>query len=542
MLTRPLEENARLGGSVTDAGDSVILRVLARMERGIERLGGPIAGALLVLFGVWAWFDSRELRLWLDELLELRVAAAPTIAQLLSMLQGGIDTNPPLSHLLTRASLAVFGNSDVAARLPAFLGFVTMLVCLYRYCSRWLSRSYGVLAVLAIMCSPVRDYAWNARPYGLLLGLCGLALIFHREAVERRRTVGLLGLAVCTACLPATHWYGTLAIVPFFLVEALKAWERKKIDWALLLALAVPPLISLAALRPIWAPQRKMIAHYWGRGNLLSFNTGYTFLALDPMIYVLALLMITVALTLSSKHPAPVQESRIPSGEALLGAGFLLLPILGAVSTQFVTHAYTARYFLATAIGFALSLCYAVRRFSSFVPGLTVILTVAMGLGFSRELMRVLTHPAEQLTEGAALSSEQGPILFDNEGDYLQVYHYSPELRDRMWVIADPPASLKYRNYDTDDKDMVELAARGGAQAVTLRGAVQRWSQFTLVPRSRDYVWALQCVLESGAKVQVQKGFRSSYPNQGDSNFAFEVSVSPENLGSIMACDPGANR
>ena len=523
-----------------------VLEALNDTERGIERFGHVIALGLILVFGVWAWFASRELRLWFDELLGIAVAKAPTSRQIFSFLKAGVDSNPPLSHFLTRGSMSLLGDSDFAARAPAFVGFVTMLVCLYLYTSRWLTRSYGILALLAVMCSPVRDYAWNARPYGLVLGFCGLALLFHRQAAKAQgRILALAGFSLCTAGLVASHYYAILAVGPFLLAEAARAWESKKPDWALLAASVGPPVIVLAALRPLWGSQRLALAHYWGRGNLLSFNAGYVFLAMDPLIYVMALLLITVVLGLSYWNGRLAGEIAVPphitTPEVYLGAGFLSLPIVGAFLTQFVTHAYSARYFLPAVLGFALCLCYAARMFSSIVPGLTVLLTLAMGLGFGRELMRVVSHPAEQLSEGAALGAENLPIVFDNAGDYMQVQHYFPGLRERLWVIADPAASLKYRNYDTDDKEMLALASQGGAQTITLGAAAERWGQFSLIPRTRDDVWALQCALESGARVQVQHAFRSSWPNPGESNFVFDVTVNPESLVRILACSPATS-
>ena len=54
-------------------------------------------------------------------------------------------------------------------------------------------------------------------------------------------------------------------------------------------------------------------------------------------------------------------------------------------------------------------------------------------------------------------------------------------------------------------------------------------AQFGLVPRSADSVWALKCVLEAGAPVAVGAAF-------GNSNFIFDVTVTPESIGRIDAC------
>jgi hypothetical protein len=215
--------------------------------------------------------------------------------------------------------------------------------------------------------------------------------------------------------------------------------------------------------------------------------------------------------------------------EIALGAGLLLLPVIGAVATQFVTHAYVPRYFLPAAIGFAICFSYGIRLFSCVVPGLVVLLIVSLSLGFGKTILQEISRPAEILPSIGALTAEQTPLLFDTPGTYVQIYHYFPGLRDNLWVIADPAASLRYRQYDTDDRIMLALAKQGRAQAIGLSAAIRRWSSFRLVPRSADYVWVLKCLMDAGLQIKVRRAF-------GNSNFIFDVTVLPGSVAQIDAC------
>ncbi len=177
-------------------------------------------------------------------------------------------------------------------------------------------------------------------------------------------------------------------------------------------------------------------------------------------------------------------QNESPLKSTVLGIGFLLLPIAGAFLSQFVTHAYVPRYFLAAAIGLAICICNGASAFSRLVPGLVVLLTVPLTFGFSKAVAQEILHPADTLPSIDALTAEQTPLLFDTPANYAQIYHYFPSLRNNMWVIADPSASLRYRGYDTDDKIMLALAEQGSAQTIGLSAAVHRWPHFRLIPRS----------------------------------------------------------
>ncbi len=507
---------------------------LRRAETAAERRAAVLVPALMVLLAVWAWFASRGARLAFDELLELAAAGAPTPHQVLSSLATGVDFNPPLSHLVIRYSMALLGNTETAARLPAFLGVAALLVCLYVFVSRELGRTCGVLAMLVILCSPVREYAVQARPYGLVLGFSGLILLCYRRATERtRRSLALGGVAICAAALTASHYYAVLVPGVLLCAEAIRAWETKRPDWPLVLTCAAPPILVLWLLRDVIRTQRLQLAHYFSRGSLLSFDHGYDFLAIDPLVCSLALILMMGALgslrgggKLGGTNPL---AGKPRTSGMILGTGLLLLPVAGALATRFVTHAYVPRYFLPAAIGFAICFSYGVKWFSTVLPALALLVMLPFGLGFGKAILQDAFRVPEGLPTSESLAAAPAPLLFDTPETYLQIYHYYPALRDKLWVIADPPASLRHRGYDTDDKIILALAGIRRAQAITLSAAVRRWPRFSLVPRSADSVYALKCVMEAGAPVAVGRAF-------GNSNFVFEVTVPPESIARIDAC------
>ena len=230
-------------------------------------------------------------------------------------------------------------------------------------------------------------------------------------------------------------------------------------------AARLPPIAVLWLLHDAIRRQRLQLTHYFSRGNLLSFDHGYDFLAVDPLVYCLALALLAGFLGLfwaRGKPPATVRVLMKPRlSDMTLAIGLLLLPIVGAFATQFVTHAYVPRYFLPAAAGFAVCLCYALQWFSAVAPGVAMLAISTLSLGFGKAVFQEIRRTPEALPAGETLAAAWAPVLFDTPEAYLQMCRYNPGVRERLWVVADPAASLRYRGYDTDDRIMLALAGRG---------------------------------------------------------------------------------
>ena len=521
------------GARVREIRDSSSLgHFVKNVEETLERFAPGLAVCTLLMFVCWAWFASRAQLLQFDELLELWPAYANTNRQLLLLLSSGVDFNPPLSHFVIRAFTATFGQTDFLARLPAILGVVVFLACLYWIVSEQVSRSYGVVAILLILCTPVKEYAVQARPYGLVLAFSGLSMLLYILVTQGRyRLPALLGVAVCTAALVASHYYAILVTATVLVAELARVWRSKRPDWMLLACLTLPSTIILFLLRGSIAQQKRQLTHYFAKGSILSFDHGFDLFSVDPLACCLAIVLIVGAISVGwTKYSPPSTPDRGSKHQnVVLSIGLLLLPVLGAVVSQLVTHAYVARYFLPAALGFALCFCYTARIVSRVIPALAVLLTLSLGVGFSKAIVQESQHPQDHLPPLAVLTSALTPVLFDTPANYAQIYYYYPSVRKNIWVIVDPAASLRYRNYDTDDKIMRALADHGDAQAISLSAAVRKWPTFRLVPRSADNVWALHCLMESQAQIAVKQAF-------GTANFLFEITPRQATITQVAAC------
>jgi 4-amino-4-deoxy-L-arabinose transferase-like glycosyltransferase len=96
------------------------------------------------------------------------------------------SATPPLSFMLQRASLDVFGESEWALRLPGALSYVGTIVAVWLVGMRWLSPFAGGLAALLVAVHPsVLRVAVAARPYSVGLLIAVLAMHATLRLTER---------------------------------------------------------------------------------------------------------------------------------------------------------------------------------------------------------------------------------------------------------------------------------------------------------------------------------------------------------------------
>src|ERR1700733_12739861 len=150
----------------------------------MRRLVAP--AALLVFYIVLIAYANRR-HLWHDELYTFYIAQASSLSDLWQDLR--LDLNPPLSYLLARAAMRVAGKTGFAVRLPSMVGFFAGSLCLYALVGRRLQATgYGLLAVLVFWSTPAFYFATEARPYALVLGFFGLAMLAWWRAIESPRS------------------------------------------------------------------------------------------------------------------------------------------------------------------------------------------------------------------------------------------------------------------------------------------------------------------------------------------------------------------
>jgi hypothetical protein len=179
------------------------------------------------------------------------------------------DDAPPLFYLLTRATTALFGRSELALRLlPALAGLAAVLWLLARARRLGERASFWAAGFMAIAAYGV-FYARQARSYGLVL-LLALAFVLAARDLLTRPTRGAgIVLAVAGALLVLTHNLGILLVMTSLLLWPLRArpgiaparwllWHAAPLGTWLIYAAA-----SLQQLR-VHAEMNAWMGQFWG--------------------------------------------------------------------------------------------------------------------------------------------------------------------------------------------------------------------------------------------------------------------------------------
>ena len=168
---------------------------------------------------------------WFDELITLYIAKLNSIRAVWKALEAGTDPNPPLTHVLVMVSTRLLGTGPLAVRLPAILGGLLGLVCLWAFLRKRLPPLYAAVGVGFFLCTAAYDYSYEARSYALTLGFAMLALLsWQRAATEPRREKWLLLLALALAAGISSNYFAVLAFFPIAAGELVRSVERRRID------------------------------------------------------------------------------------------------------------------------------------------------------------------------------------------------------------------------------------------------------------------------------------------------------------------------
>lgn len=215
--------------------DSLLCRLASFLE------AHPLLSFLLLLSVTIPGMLGKSLNkpLWHDELFTFYIAQARSIPALLNEIQL-VDLNPPLSYLATRLSYSIFGVNTLSCRLPEILGFLLAMLSLYLFLRRRAGTLYGLLAAGLLYAGAFGALATEARPYGLLLGFSALSLLAWQLARERKRFAVLLAFAGCGLLL--THIFSVFVWGALVAAEVIRIAQRRRVEWVLVLAWAVPLL------------------------------------------------------------------------------------------------------------------------------------------------------------------------------------------------------------------------------------------------------------------------------------------------------------
>lgn len=173
-------------------------------ETALLVLGGVILAGLVLRFAV-------PRGIWLDEAISIHQAHLGLGDMLQNLYYG--DRHPPLHHLALWLDVRIFGDGELAVRLPSLIAGTLVIPALYLLGRELYDRRTGLIAAAFGAASPLLIwYAQEARMYAFVT-LFGLLAFWTQLRVIREGSMrNWAAYILATAALLWSHYFGLLLI------------------------------------------------------------------------------------------------------------------------------------------------------------------------------------------------------------------------------------------------------------------------------------------------------------------------------------------
>jgi hypothetical protein len=452
--------------------------------------------------------------LWHDELFTFYIAQAPNLSTLLQQTRT-MDLNPPLSYLFVRALFHLLPASAIVCRIPSMAGFVLCMWCAYSFVGRKLNTAWGVVAALFLATGPAYGFAFEARPYGLMMGFVALAFIGWQRATDPKSEsrLGLLLLVVGGFGALLSHVFAIFPWTILILAELVRVRTSRRVNWQVLLALLFT-LIAVVTYLPLI---RTHAVSYFPAAFQPHLIDILVFCAIIFRQREVALMWVTIFTLIflekgwfQSKEPLPLSKA-----ESAALMGFLLIPVILIVylihshGAFFPRYGIVAIFAVATLIPLFAGWLNRASRSVAWLTALVLILGSSLPAGvamlWSQPSLLSLSIRRPPACEACALADRLAPSLpfVDASGlTYVEMDNREDAgFLSRVYYLTDPSASLHYAHATIFEGMKAEK------EAFALRANVDQYSIFIrqhptfLVFGTYDYPedWLLRKLQADGA-------------------------------------------
>ena len=423
------------------------------------------AGLLLALFSALyftrIFFAASEKTFWYDELWSLYICRLPTLHAAWNAVLSGADYNPPFFYAVQRAGRTLFGEGLVGFRMPEILSFWVLCLCLFRFVSRRAGLLAGWVAMVLPVLTGAYFYAYEARPHGLVLGFCGLALVFWDMVEEQRNWIWLLAFSAALEAAFLSHCFALLIAIPFGLVELFRTIKLRRIAWTRWVALILPAVFAVGSFIPLLRSYDQRLSRTLQRTHEFSHPA----LQKVPLFYqdlltpcIEFLICALVLFVLGRSFPA----RRFGRTNTILALGFITLPIWGLVLARLTGGPMYLRYFMAAVLGFSILLGLGAgfcKQKAIRVAFAAVIACFALNdcattvWHYYRGWGDYLLEPATDITLNTTPGNPLGvhdmltthavagsgiPILLPVKLDFQYLAYYWPSQLSRLYILREP--------------------------------------------------------------------------------------------------------
>ena len=435
------------------------------------RLLDRYAWAVFALFASVCLYSlvirARAKPFWHDEIYTILHAGLPSLGAMWAASLDGFDLSPPLNSWITRAVHGVAGVGHISTRVPALAGFVVALAIVFHVLRSRANTATALAGVLLPCFTAAYRYAYEARGYGLMLGLFALSVYAWSEAARgRARRLHLILLGIALAATLWNHYYGVLTFLPIVGGEIVRTIQRRRIDGGVAAAVAAAFAASIPLLWLATAA-RSQSQTFWSPASWSDVGPVYRYI-FSPLIerdFAIAAVAVAFAGLLLRQPAVARQRARaVPAHEIAAGVLMLLIPLCGVLLGLLLTGVFVPRYAMPAALGLSLVVPLVVWQRHTRAGAAELLLCAFLLVSFGSSIGPSLVSPpalADPFLSRPILRSAlaSGPPVISNSSlQFLQYWFYTPAaMKGRLRYLADAEEARKYMQSDTIDRGYLVL-------------------------------------------------------------------------------------
>ncbi|MGH3860743.1 glycosyltransferase family 39 protein [Actinokineospora sp.] len=291
--------------------------------------------------------------LWFDETYSVFVASLP-IGRLLTITALN-DAHPPLYYLMLHVWMRLFGDGEIAVRLPSMIFSVAVVLVTWLFGRRLVGPAAALVAAALVAIAPSQVAAGQeARMYGLLslTALCSWWALW--TAVEAERPRAWFAYVAATAAMVFGHYYGFFVIASqaIYLVwrrPAARVWQKWVIAGAGVVVVLLPWLpamvgqISSGRAWPAFRPPLSPLLLMDTMAYLTLGRPVFDVVGSEALPRTLAWVLISLAAAAAIGGYRTVSRDR-GAPALLVCAG--IVPVVSSFAVSYAIHVFAPRYLL----------------------------------------------------------------------------------------------------------------------------------------------------------------------------------------------------
>jgi hypothetical protein len=284
--------------------------------------------------------------------------------------------------------------------------------------------------------------------------------ILASEGKKRAWTVPAMAIGLCLSI--ASHYYAVFFLIPLAAGELVRTKLRRSVDVPVYSAF-LAALIPLALFAPIILKAKTYSAHFWAAPFWSQMLTWYPIMMGNMSLILFAAVGLIFVLRIPASHDSGKAASPLGAHVAVALVASVFLPVLGEIAAQFITRAFTERYFIAALPGTCIVVLWGLQRITrndAAGPALFSIICILLAAEEWRELYKWQTRDLRQIRSVATLLRQtgDGPIDIAEFTPFHQLSFYGRrDLANRLAYAADPHLSVRYLGHDTVDRGLLSL-------------------------------------------------------------------------------------